>query len=60
MKITDAYWTCDANVLEILCHECEFHFIHRADRWFARCPFCGTAEKLGTIRERYVEEHDKP
>jgi len=54
MKIVDAKWTKKYNVLVIKCHVCNTEFEHRADRWYARCTYCHTQERLDKIRDHYL------
>jgi len=51
MKIIDARWTPQINILLILC-TCGNTFEHRADRWRCRCFNCHREERLDKIRDR--------
>jgi len=54
MKILDARWTPQVNMLKIAC-TCGTEFEHRADRWNIRCPYCGQKAHIGAMRENLME-----
>ena len=51
VKIVDAEWTPQINMMVILC-DCGVRFRHRADRWHVRCPQCGRRDHLRELRNR--------
>ena len=48
MKIIDARWTPEVNLLKIKC-SCGEEFWHR---WTLQCPECGRQEGIITVRRR--------
>lgn len=53
MKILDASWTPQINILTIQC-DCGLRLAHRADRWKIQCD-CGQVAYLDDLRADYVE-----
>lgn len=51
MKLLDARWTPDVNMLLVGC-DCRRTFDHRADRWTIKCD-CGAQANLSDLREAY-------
>lgn len=49
MKISNARWTDDVNMLIIECI-CGKRFEHRADRWIVKCPYCFRQDHLQRMR----------
>ena len=57
IKIVDARWTREVNLLTLGCSSCLQTWQHRADRRTVRCPNCGTLDDILGIRDR--ENHEE-
>lgn len=58
MKIVDAKWTANGNILIITC-DCGKQFGHKAHRWIVTCPQCNAVANVGDLRNEYVTRQKK-